>query len=540
MNDSGKRSGASDAIIDVILPFAESSDARLRGNAMHALAALVCKSEQIVAKQAEEQLLETITSDLGSTGTEGQRRFMQRALDALGRLPNDVRLRLAGRANERLRNSTEPSERARIAGFLVAGSAAGRSLPPLSWMQMVRLTFEAGRPSVGKTIWAASARVVIAALIFGFALNGLPGLQLSGGNLVGRLIDIAIITAIGLSILACLSLAGRTEPSRQARQIDIAISAVVFLVLAGLGTALMLKTGASSDGPIFHTSFAALSRVPPVAIIQSCLIGFVLGAAVRFLRWAAEFYVIEPEGFKTVVRPAAAACVATLACGVSAKAGMDATAAGALWIILAPVASVAASLDVWLERQIPQSLSPPQKRSYLPQTLPTLVILSVIALGKMFYDNVNKAIPTSDVLARTAVSFPVDPLQTGSTTVETSLGVPVRFTIEQRGRYGLITEAPGDTVLRIISQKTAFRREVDDPDPPKYIGTLGPDTYYACVVPFPSGTLCGRLSAGFDQLNLIESAALLIGGRPLASEPEPAEPPQESSRVKITLTTDPK
>src|SRR5690242_17505877 len=101
MTDTPRGHGQTPSVLtSVILPFVESSDVRLRSNAMHALAALVTKSDQNLAKQAEKQLLRALMLDFGSVGAERQRQFWQSAFDALGRIPEETRIRIANEADK--------------------------------------------------------------------------------------------------------------------------------------------------------------------------------------------------------------------------------------------------------------------------------------------------------------------------------------------------------------------------------------------------------------------------------------------------------
>jgi hypothetical protein len=530
MTDTHRGPGQTPSVLtSVILPFVESSDARLRSNAMHALAALVTKSDQNLANQAEKQLLRALMLDFGSAGAEWQRRFWQSAFDALGRIPEEARIRIANEADKNLINTRDPAERARIAGLLIALRAAG-CLPAAGWSKMLRLTFDAGRAGLLRTVWAVIWRMAVATLLFGCAIFGLsPVSQVSGENIASRLFDVWILGSLCLIILMYFSLSGKAIEFRRLWSFDIIMSAIIFSILAGVGRLLLDNTGARDGWPLFEKAFALLDGRSLIAAIEGCLLGFLIGGAIRSMRWIVDVYVIEAAETKSVSRAMLAVLVTTLACWGAAVMGMDPHSAGAAWVVLVPTSAAASLLDVWLERQPPQSLLLKQKKYYVSGTVQSAIIIAAAALALITYfrDGNRVSGPSFD---QVAISFPADSIQNGKKSLETGFGVPAQFEITGTDTYQIqiTAEAPGDPVLRIFNKKLGDRLVAEVSQPvPKYL--LGEGQYYACVVKFKSTsrTIC-------DQFSIIDIAALLIGHNATPLESNATE--NKARDVTITLS----
>jgi hypothetical protein len=53
-------------------------------------------------------MLPALTADLGNVSGDWQRRFLQRAFDALGRIPDDARIRIANEVDKKLKTRRIP------------------------------------------------------------------------------------------------------------------------------------------------------------------------------------------------------------------------------------------------------------------------------------------------------------------------------------------------------------------------------------------------------------------------------------------------
>jgi hypothetical protein len=79
--------GDGSAIFELIAPFSESADARLRGNAVLALAALVVGKDKDLGQRAMTEIVRVMSAEPGGAGAlDWQRRFVARSLDAFARL----------------------------------------------------------------------------------------------------------------------------------------------------------------------------------------------------------------------------------------------------------------------------------------------------------------------------------------------------------------------------------------------------------------------------------------------------------------------
>jgi hypothetical protein len=491
------------AIIELIEPFSESTDPRLRGNAVFALAALVSSSDATIARQAEEQLVQAVTSEPGNAGADWRRRFTQRALAAVGRLLPEARSRIAKQANETLRNAREPSQRASIATFLIAASTSGGPLPSIGWLKLIWLSILAGRPGFWQSVWAATWRISLVTSVFALAISLLPNeLQPNSNEISSRVIDIVGIATVFLSLLAFFSVTGRSVPSSRVQLIDVAISGASLLLLAGIGVNFLVIIGLNNNNPKFLSSPFLLARANPVVLFQACGIGLLVGAAVRGMRWAATSFAIEPEGLEYLLRPTVAFCVTSCSCIAVAYLWLDASIAGAAWILLAPAAAVASWLDLWLEGRGPQPLSMRRRSNQQVAVLPVVAIVSAFIMIVSVYRNVS------------TVSFTPWLKQPGSMTAEakTLVGRPVSFNTEKDAQYNISFRASELTGLALVVQREdgGVISTLENQDPSAITSQLSKGRYVACV---KNATTARSGCRTFQVSATVEVAAFLVGGQ---------------------------
>ena len=159
------------AIFDLIAPFSESADARLRGNAVQALAALVGSRDESLYRQAMDEMARVMSAEPGGSGAlDWQRRFVGRCLDALDRLQPAERQLVGQQIFATSLSARERERRAAIARLSLAAMEHDRRFWTVSWISWVRLVRLAARPGFWITVWAALWRTAVVSLILMIAL----------------------------------------------------------------------------------------------------------------------------------------------------------------------------------------------------------------------------------------------------------------------------------------------------------------------------------------------------------------------------------
>ena len=119
--------------LDVIRPFAESTDAHLRGNAVVALTALVDESRTDLTDDATVELVRILCAEPGGIGLDWQRRFAGISINAIGDLDAKRSDLIGLRMLEQMRDNREPIQQTAIARLILTACDHGRRLWPISW-----------------------------------------------------------------------------------------------------------------------------------------------------------------------------------------------------------------------------------------------------------------------------------------------------------------------------------------------------------------------------------------------------------------------
>lgn len=450
-------------VFELITAFGESSDARLRSNAIYALAALSRSSDPVVCRRALDELRGILAAaPAGGGSMDWQRLFSERALDALGQLKDQDRLWLRNALAERLADSTDTSQRQSIARLeLAAYEPPHPRFDPGGHWRYQQLCWVAGRPSFWSSLWAAgwrSAWVWTPLLTILLATSELS-------SVVGQALAVWLWTAICMSLLAVASLAGRMTPPRAVQAIDTVLCGLVFgLLVAGLAMLVPETIGSSEIG----------SR----QVVALVLLGIGIGVTVRVLRWIAVLVDLDPQGMATLLRPVTAFLLTTVVCQAITAIAPSRPLATA-WLLLAPAAAIAAWLDVWLDRNGPR-IQRPEARGRREWLMPVLAAGSAVLVMAFAYLHAN----LKDMLTEgaTRIDLPAAGRGNEPLILTTRLNGLVPIRIETRSTYRFVSggNTPMDSVLVILNEDRTHRADAD-PEPPTLTETLDPGLYYVCV-----------------------------------------------------------
>ncbi len=484
--------GGASAIFELIAPFSESTDARLRGNAVQALAALVGGPDKSLRQQAMDEIVRVVTAEpSGSGARDWQRRFAARCLDALARLQPAERHSVGQQILAASSSSREPERRAAIARLSLAAMEHDRRLWTAGWLRWLRLVRLTARSGFWITLWAVLWRTAVVCAIFTLAEAFVPWVDNRSDEFpegIGRYIVIALLTAVTLTISTLLSISGKIRPPLGISIADIAISAATFVLLIIIVTAWQELTPELT------------SELSVRDVLVLCVLGFVLGALVRAARWVALAATIEPNGTAIGFRPLAAFAVTTLACIAAGLLGMQMRAAAEGWMVLAPATMIAAWLDVWLEDREPHLLSEGRARTDSRWAIPVLAGSAIILSGWLIYQNLKDA-SNEDALLQSAplqdgsqsaqviekVRLPSTSDSNGSTTVAAGFGRRIPVDADVEGSYEIVAKTnPNERIMLFLVQLTPDRRVVarSSDNPPTITGKLEKNhKYFICVMP---------------------------------------------------------
>jgi hypothetical protein len=416
--------------LELIRPFTESPDARLRGNAIVALSALVESTNPDLSQDARDELVRVLCAEPGGSGLDWQRRFMVISVDAIRQLGRAVSESVGRKVFESLDASREPMQQAAIARLILAACDGGRLPWSIGWRQFRRCTSLAGRPSFWLGVWAALWRlgiVWLAIYVGALMLDDVTGKtgQFSEGDLLDYSILLAIGSAVALGIVLSLSIPGNVRPPRKVYVLDTIVCALAGGFFVPLGTLLMLPDGhrLSEDWDILR-------------LADIFLLGALVAAGVRALRWANDFIALEPEEYGNVVRPAAAIGLSTVACVAAAHLGMETEVAAATFPVLVAGAVVLASTDVWLEEKGPRSLRPVETIPEWRWLLPVFAGAMIGGVGVFLYSNLRSE-PNAP-----ALPAPVAAVEANgpAVTVSGQLGNYIELSVTGEGDFDIIAD----------------------------------------------------------------------------------------------------
>jgi hypothetical protein len=512
MNEtSAPTASAAAAVFDLIASFGEAADARLRGNATYAYAALARESDPQVRRRALEELVRVISADpTGLGGADWERRFASRALDAIRQLPETDRHWIGSELL--VASAGSPGQRRAVAQFLLEANEPPDRLCPLSWTQVVRLNWRAGRPAVWPTLWAVSWRSSLVWTVIAWAT--IDYVDSSGTTFLA-----GVLGAAAMAPLALLSIAGRFRPPRTAWLVDTAVCAGISALLAVLATWLL---------PDESTRHAASSLVIAGAM------GLLLGGAFRAHRWYSATHAHQTSGWARLLRPVAMFCLATLGFTAAAYAGADGHAMGAGWSAFAPAAFLTGWLDIWLESHGPQPLRLARTDTRNGAwTLAATAAALVLATAQIVRYNVNGNLGLNiDVLEQLdAIKAPAAREDKAERTVEVRHGLRVPLSVGERARYRVTADmppgSPADTLSlfgnggRLIADGTST-----ETSPASIEHELDRGVYQVCLSPATTD-LCSR-TLEFDDLPARGAAVV---SRPTAA----ADMPRRDRRLLIRV-----
>jgi hypothetical protein len=417
-------------VLDLIRPFTEHDESRLRGNAVVALTVLVDGAGAELGRAARDELVNVLCAEPGGRDADWQRRFTAISIDAIRQLKPEDSEAIRKQVLQNLSGAREPSQEVAIARLVLAACDQGQRLWPATWAQFRRYATLAGRPNFWQCVWAAAWRSAIAWGVVAFGAE-LMDLITSEGHLSDDAIDaqcfyLGIITTIALTLIMRLSVPGRLRPPRNVYVVDTIVSALPFGLYALLGAFVMLSERLEE--------YTGLRVV--LSVISAFLLGATIGAVLRWLRWTNARSAIEPDGSSQITRSASAFGLSAVACVAAAYLGMMPDIAAAVFLLLAPASIVLALMDVWLEAKGPRALLPLESRTERRWLLPAFAGAGVILAAFFFTWNL-RTMPAvqapeqiDEIVLTVAQEF----------NKEVPMGVPIPLRIEGEGTYSVDTE----------------------------------------------------------------------------------------------------
>lgn len=484
--------GGGSVIFELIAPFSESADARLRGNAVLALAALVGGQDKDLGQRAMTEIVRVMSAEPGAAGAlDWQRRFVARSLDALARLQSADRQSIGRQIFANLSAAREPQRRAAIAQLSLAAMEHDRRFWTAGWIRWLRLSRFAARSGFWITVWAVLWRTTVVWMIFGsgaaFVINEwlIPEKTLSN-DVVEHAAVIGAITWVVLTISAILSIPGSIRPPLWICFIDTVISAIMFSML----TMLCVRLEWIPD--LFDWSTALTPTLSTWDKLFICVLAVVLGGAIRALRWATTVVETEPTGTAVFLRPLAALGLTTLLCIAAGRLGMDMRAAGIGWMVLLPAAVTAAWLDVWLANSEPHPLSRRRARADRRWAIPALAGSAIVLSGYLVTANLKNAWQKDAELSQPAQLMEKAQLpgRSGSNELSPGFGHRIRLGGEVEGNYQFVAKANANEQITLFLMEDSSERHVVDSDsgderePPTITVELKKGhKYFVCVMP---------------------------------------------------------
>lgn len=479
-------SGQPALALELIRPFTESDDARLRGNAVVALTALIESPDETLKNPARDELVRVLCAEPGSHDVEWQRRFTAISVNAISQLPSADRQFIGSKVLETLAKSREPSQQAAIARMILAACDRGRLPWPIGWRQFRRYASLVGRPGYWPSVWAALWRVTIAVGLIMIGANMLDyisnGAQFADDNAGYDLLGLAVVAAVALGIVMKLLVPGNVRPPRRVRVTDTALDAV----LLGLMIALLTLGTLPEAHHLRSDSEMTLVRVL-VGLSGVFLIGLAIGVIVRGIRWASDVVVLEPEGYAHLLRPAVALGVSALACIAAARMGMDAELAAAAFLVTITVAPVLTSLDLWLAERGPRSSLPPDAQAERPWLLPLVAAVSVIGAAAFLFWNLHFLPPAPASKDAVDVGLSTDAVAASTMSGQT---VPVR--IAKDGDYSVTITGEDMSDERVLVQDDKGNQIIPPQSNYGLSYPLKAGSYLVCATGSSNNTCTGR------------------------------------------------
>lgn len=494
-------------VLDLIRPFTEHDDARLRGNAVIALTALIDGGGAELRSPARDELVEVLCADPGGRDLEWQRRFTAVSIDAIRQLKPEDSEAIRAKVLQNLAGSREPAQQAAIARLVLAACDQGRRLWPANWMQFRRYAGLAGRLTYLQCAWAAVWRsaIAFAAVLFGASTIEMLTDGRISDDVWSQCFGLGFASTFFLAIIMKLSIPGRLRPTPNVYLVDIALNAIVFGLFSVIGLAALRE--------LSEEKFELAG--PGMFVIL--LLGMAIGAVVRWLRWVNARSAIEPDGASHMIRPAAVLGLSAWACILLANLWPAPDIVAAAFLVIVPTASVLAALDVWLEEKGPRTQLPLESRNERRWLLPLVAAASVITAATFLTLNLKPQY----VISQAKLSPVVAPQTSGDGTIRVPLpvGTEIGMRVEKDGLYAInaVSDRQG---LRVWPQ---VRRGTEDSNlmPSQYEETiiLFEGDYRACATTEPYSyscrgvypdTLIDHLVLAFGKLDTSASGTLTI------------------------------
>jgi hypothetical protein len=360
-------------------------------------------------------------------------------------------------------------------------------------------------------VWAALWRTAIVWGILALAAASAPWFmhdETFSTDLYSQASGIAVLTAIILVISTQLSISGSIRPPLGIIIPDITVSAATFALL-------IILPAWTDDAPDLSGR----------DVLHLSILGFVLGAGLRALRWVAVAAAIEPNAAAVVFRPLAAVGITTLVCIVAGRVGMNMRTIATGWMVLAPATVIAAWLDIWLENTEPHPLSQGPAPTDIRWAIPVLAVSAILLSGWLAHMNIQQALAMDNKLQLAALHDGAQPAHvieevqllgnsgpTEPITVTAGFGHRIPVKVDNEGKYQIVAKAnPSERIKLFFGSSDRLVIDNSSGDqlrPPTIIKKMKKDgNYFVCVM--PEGQQSCSLSA---VANLRDLDLLVING----------------------------
>jgi hypothetical protein len=513
-----------DTALDLIGPFVDSNDPYLRGNAVQALAVLAGTPDSGLASRAEELLAQALAAGPASVDPQWQRRFRARALDALRELDPAQREGVLKSVMRSHRRSTDRLQQTAV-GMLLLEAIGSKLLSSTNWYGLNRLMASVGALNFWSVAWAVAWR---AGLVFVAVITLIP--KLPGDVLLDADQEVAQLSAFGvwalyptLVMLTLVSYVGRPKLPVRYHVMEMAASGFALALICTVGTFILLHS--VFDLSDVGEAFNLLGRAPSGQLLRLGILGFVVGAGVRLIKWMPMGESLAASRLRQIW----AILVATVASMIAAWLGLAATNSGAAWIAMVLAAALVATLDIWLERKGPD-LTASSGAPIWPWfvSLGCLVLLFVTIgyrnVGNMVSELSRKAIAKP---AAAAVMIPED-LREGAIEREGSIPFSLTVKVNRDEPYTIHAKPYPETVdialFAKATDKGSYSKKVDN-NGPEQIEELTDNfpkgIYSVCVAQYVANSEIAHDNCGLNvgRVHFLNLASLVISGAPLPKQP---------------------
>jgi hypothetical protein len=528
MSNGSAAASLDDAVLDLIGPFVESTDARIRGNAVQALAVLATGTDTRLAGRAEEQLIRALTAGPASIDPEWQRRFRTRALDALRELGPEQRdrvLKKVMRAASGAR-TTDRNQQAAVSTLLLEAISSDL-FRLINWFQLKRLTRPIGAPRFWTVLWAVAWRYALAIAVFPVvAALAPPEFGMDWTAAFDPFTDAFILSALLIFALSLFSFAGRPKLPLVYRVADTVASGLVFGILCIVGTSWLLDPPESFDWHWIQDASRRLGDFSAGSLLALSALGFVVGASIRLIKWLPEGKILDAYR----LRPIAVLLITTALCIAASRLGLDARTISAAWLIIAPAAMILAALDVWLERRGPDLYA--AKRTPSWHWIPLAAAAIVLFISAASWRSVSSALPSKMSMSALTITLPED-LREGKFEAEGPAFTHVSLTVNQDERYTIYASPSPPKDITLMVKGSNYDKKIDNDGPEQveeHTDQLGAGKYSVCVHFSNLKIDCDAGTYGVGKVDMVDFASLLIAAKPLVSMDK------SESKIKIIIS----